>query len=53
MWKCFKNEKMWCAIGGAAALVIGKNHSEAGCQRSGKGHEAPERCKGNFPEHER
>ena len=24
MWKCFKNEKLWCAIGGAAALVIGK-----------------------------
>ena len=24
MWKCFKNEKLWCAIGGAAALVSGK-----------------------------
>ena len=24
MWKCFKNEKLWCAIVGAAALVIGK-----------------------------
>ena len=24
MWKCFINEKLWCAIGGAAALVIGK-----------------------------
>lgn len=24
IWKCFKNEKLWCAIGGAAALVIGK-----------------------------
>ena len=24
MLKCFKNEKLWCAIGGAAALVVGK-----------------------------
>jgi len=24
MWKCFKNEKVWCAIGGAAAVIVGK-----------------------------
>lgn len=24
MWKCFKNQKVWCAIGGAAAVIVGK-----------------------------
>ena len=24
MLKCFKNEKLWYAVGGAAAMVIGK-----------------------------
>ncbi|WP_295212021.1 DUF1490 domain-containing protein [Ruminococcus sp.] len=24
MLKCFKDEKFWCAVGGAAALVVGK-----------------------------
>ena len=24
MLKCFKNEKLWCAVSGAAALVVGK-----------------------------
>lgn len=24
MLSCFKNEKLWCAIGGAAAVIIGK-----------------------------
>ena len=24
MLKCFKNEKLWCVVGGAAAMVIGK-----------------------------
>lgn len=24
MLKCFKNEKLWCAVGGAAALIVGK-----------------------------
>ena len=24
MLKCFKNEKLWCVVGGAVAMVIGK-----------------------------
>ena len=24
MWSCFKNEKLWWAVGGAAALIVGK-----------------------------
>ncbi len=24
MWNCFKNQKLWCAIGGAAAVIVGK-----------------------------
>ncbi len=24
MLSCFKNEKLWCAIGGAAAVIVGK-----------------------------
>ena len=24
MWKCLKNQKVWCAIGGAAAVIVGK-----------------------------
>lgn len=24
MLNCFKNEKLWCAIGGAAAVIVGK-----------------------------
>ncbi len=29
MLKCLKNEKLWCAIGGAAALVVGKKIAKA------------------------
>ena len=56
MLKCFKNEKLWCVVGGAVAMVIGKTPQffilkafqhckedpSAGCFRSGKGHEAAE-----------
>lgn len=24
MLNCFKNEKLWCAIGGAVAVIVGK-----------------------------
>lgn len=24
MLKCFKDEKFWCAVGGAAAVILGK-----------------------------
>ena len=24
MWKCYKNQKVSCAIGGAAAVIVGK-----------------------------
>lgn len=24
MLSCFKNEKLWCAIGGAVAVIVGK-----------------------------
>ena len=24
MLKCFKNQKLWCAVGGAAAVIVGK-----------------------------
>ena len=56
MLKCFKNEKLWYAVGGAAAMVIGKKIITAKKTRelagSGKGHEAAERCKGYIPEYE-
>lgn len=29
MLKCFKNEKLWCVIGGAAAVVVGKKIATA------------------------
>ena len=48
MLKCFKNEKLWCVVGGAVAMVDRqedrhcKEDPSAGCFRSGKGHEAAE-----------
>ena len=46
MLKCFKDEKFWCAVGGAAAVILGKKvvkakkTSRACCYRSCKGNEA-------------
>lgn len=58
MLKVFKNEKLWCAVAGAAAVIVGKKILKAdknpqSCSyRSCKGYEASERCKGSFPEYE-
>ena len=46
MLKCFKDEKFWCAVGGAAAVILGKKVVKAkktkrACRyRSCKGNEA-------------
>ena len=29
MLKCFKNEKLWYVVGGAAAVIIGKEDFES------------------------
>lgn len=58
MLKVFKNEKLWCAVAGAAAVIVGKKILKADKTRSlavtglAKGMKLPERCKGSFPEYE-
>ena len=34
MLKCFKDEKFWCAVGGAAAVILGKKVVKARKQES-------------------
>ena len=34
MLKCFKDEKFWCAVGGAAAVILGKKVVKAKKQES-------------------
>lgn len=34
MWKCFKNQKVWCAIGGAAADLCYDAQVEAGVKEA-------------------
>ena len=55
MLKCFKDEKFWCAVGGAAAVILGKKVKEdqtACSNRSCKGNEAQERRSVSTEKHE-
>ena len=58
MLKCFKDEKFWCAVGGAAAVILGKKVVKAKKTRElavtglAKGNEAQERRSVSTEKHE-